>query len=126
MSPDDYYLRRTKKLDSTDLFKGFAMARTLDGPAVGDADGCHDVNKIDSIVDYRNKNGLRCLFIHANSKTYCDGHFQDSSNYQGFFVDVSKDSRIQLIQIPNTLDMLENTTTTELYRFSVDNIRINK
>ncbi len=126
MRLDDYYLRRAKKLDSMDMFKGFAMARTLDGPAVGEADGCYSKKNIDSICEFRNGHGLRCLFIHALMRGYCDGELQDSTFYQGYFLDITQGEQIQLIQISNTLDMLDDPKMTELSKLLVDKIRLIK
>ncbi|MFZ1082715.1 MAG: hypothetical protein WAO19_12425 [Candidatus Kryptoniota bacterium] len=126
MCLDDYYLRRAKKLDSIDIFKGFAMARTLDGPAVGEADGCYSKKNIDSIYEFRNTYGVRCFFIHALMKTYCDGQLQGSEFYHGYFLDITQDEQIQLIQISNTLDMLNDPKITELSKLLVDKIRLIK
>ena len=122
-SIDSVYLPRAKELDSADITRGFALARALIGPAIGNADNCETEYTIDTLVEFTNRFNLRCFRIILKGTTSCDDSTYRPSYYQCYFVSVSDREKRMLVQIPTGLDFLENKTVTELSKLLANNIK---
>jgi hypothetical protein len=122
-SIDKYYLHRAKELDSVDTVRGFALARALTGPAIGEADNCYNEYTIDSLVEFKNRFNLRCFRIFMKGKTTCDDNSFSPSYYQGYLVSLSDSTNIELVQIPSGLDFLDVKSVTEMSRLLANSIR---
>jgi hypothetical protein len=123
MPIDSYYLPWAKRLDSTDIGKGFVFARALTGAAVEDAGGGTKYS-IDSTYEYRNKFNARCFRIWIKGISYFEKRDCDTSYYQGYFVDMSQGDNYKVMQIPNTLDFLDNKTVSEVCRSLANSIKV--
>ncbi len=116
-----YDIRWATTLDSLDAFRGFAMTRALT-PLFGEPDGCHPLITIDSMTEFKNPFGLRCLRISATDKTICDEDtLGPGIRVEGYFVDITRGKNIRLIQIMNTS---ETPDRTELCKEVSRNIRL--
>ena len=122
-SIDSDYMPRAKELDSVDTIRGYALARALIGPAIGDADNCFTEYTIDSQVEFTNRFNLRCFRIILKGTTTCDDSTYSPSFYQCYFVSVSDRGNSMLVQIPKELDFLKNKTVTELSRLLANSIK---
>ncbi len=123
-SIDDDYLRWARELDSGDIGRGFVMARALTGAAIGEPDGCGTNYSIDSLFEYRNQFDVRCFLIRIKGLMYCEDEPPDTSFYAGYFVDISRGDNYRVIQIPNTLDFLDDKRVTEASKFLANNVKI--
>jgi len=122
-SMDPYDLAWAKRLDSLDIGKGLVFARGLTGAAVEDGQGGTKYF-IDSSYEYRNRFNARCFHLWIRSLSYDDNDSCYISHYEGYFVDMSRGKTYGVIQIPNTLDFLENKALSELYLLLANSIKI--
>jgi hypothetical protein len=123
-SLDDDNLRWSRELDSVDIGRGFVMARALTGAGIGEPEGCGTDYSIQSISEYRNRFVVRYFHVVIRGVLICTDELPDTSSYAGYFVDISKDGNYRVVQIPHSLDFLNNPTKTELSRLLADNITI--
>jgi hypothetical protein len=120
---NNYNLQWVKKFDSVDIVRGHIIAHALNGPSIGEPDGCETKYSIDSLWEYQNKNNTRCFFLRIKGIEFCDSIVHHISYYQGYFVDVSYGKTYKYIEIPDDLDDLNNKEITEVSEMVANSIK---
>ena len=94
---DHFDSSRAMVHDSLDLFKGFAVEHAGWGPPFDSPDG--DRKTVDSVVQFENPFGVKCLRVKCTYTSFSEGSGEDSIPYEAFYVYLSQGGRIRMVEM---------------------------
>jgi hypothetical protein len=92
-----YHLSNAQATMPLDLFKGYSMSRQQTGPSLGEPDDCWSRTRVDSIYEFRNQSGLRCLRLNSTYTSYCEKGDSTVIHWEQYFVDISQGPELVVI-----------------------------